>query len=74
MIPILASPINLNEVLQSPEGQATMGFTGSTGRTAWQSHDILNWYVCEQIGCVQENKGGIFNVDTLEINNSRIGK
>lgn len=73
LIPILATPINLNEVLQSPEGQATMGFTGSTGRTAWQSHDILNWYVCEQIGCFQEKKGGIFNVDTLEINNSRIG-
>jgi hypothetical protein len=72
--PILATPINLDEVLQSAEGQATVGFTGSTGRTAWQSHDILDWYFCEQVGCPQRNQADtIFSVDPREINNTRVG-
>jgi hypothetical protein len=48
--PLVAFPINLNVALDLPEGTAYMGFTGSTGR-AWQHHDVLSWYFCEQPGC-----------------------
>lgn len=48
--PILAVPINLNNVLKLPEDQAFMGFTAATGR-AWEKHDIIDWYFCRYAGC-----------------------
>ena len=48
--PLLATPINLNTALQLPDDQAYLGFTAATG-SAWQKHDVLDWYFCEIPGC-----------------------
>jgi hypothetical protein len=48
--PLLATPVNLNTALQLPDDRAYMGFTAATG-SAWQKHDVLDWYFCEVPGC-----------------------
>ncbi len=51
LLPTLALPLNLNAALQLAGGQAWPGFTASTGSTAWQKHDVLQWYWCDSVGC-----------------------
>ncbi len=41
--PIITTPINLESTLKLDRGKATVGFTGSTGDTHWQTQDILLW-------------------------------
>ena len=51
LLPTLALPLNLFSVLRPEGGAAWAGFTASTGSTAWQKHDILQWYWCDAVGC-----------------------
>jgi hypothetical protein len=51
LLPTLALPINLHQVLRMDADRAWPGFTASTGSTAWQKHDVLQWYWCDQVGC-----------------------
>jgi hypothetical protein len=48
--PLIATPLNLNTLLQLRENQAVVGFTAATG-SAWQKHDVTEWYFCEQPDC-----------------------
>ena len=49
-VPIVAIPINLSKLLSLPQENAYVGFTSSTGR-AWEKHDILSWYWCDEEPC-----------------------
>ena len=49
LLPTLALPMNLFSVLRSDV--AWPGFTAATGSTAWQKHDVLQWYWCDAPGC-----------------------
>ena len=54
--PLLAVPINLAAALPMDEGTAWAGFTASTGY-AWEKHDILAWYFCEESDCKETRFG-----------------
>jgi hypothetical protein len=51
--PLVALTINLSRTLKLAEDLAFVGFTSSTG-SAWEKHDILSWYMCEQAQCGSE--------------------
>ena len=51
VLPTLAVPLNLAEVLRPVGGEAWAGFTASTGSVAWQKHDVTQWWWCDAPGC-----------------------
>ena len=55
-VPIVAIPINLSKLLSLPQEVAYVGFTSSTGR-AWEKHDILSWYWCDEDPCRTFERG-----------------
>ncbi|OQS06188.1 hypothetical protein THRCLA_01760 [Thraustotheca clavata] len=41
---VLSVPLHIDQVVQlTTGGRAFLGFTGATGASTWQVHDILNW-------------------------------
>uniref|UniRef100_K3X417 Legume lectin domain-containing protein n=1 Tax=Globisporangium ultimum (strain ATCC 200006 / CBS 805.95 / DAOM BR144) TaxID=431595 RepID=K3X417_GLOUD len=41
--PIMSVPLRIDDTIELEHGRAWVGFTASTGETAWQTHDILSW-------------------------------
>ena len=41
--PLLTVPCNLENTLRLDQGRAWVGFTASTGSSAWQGHEVLAW-------------------------------
>jgi len=48
--PRIIAPLNLLSLLDT-SGPTTFGFTATTGRSQWQTHDFWNWTVCSYTQC-----------------------
>ena len=58
--PLVAIPLNLMTLLDLPNELATVGFTSSTG-SAWEKHDILSWYFCDDHPCTGSEEKHTFD-------------
>lgn len=70
IFPILTSRIDLNKLLNSPEGKAYVGFTAATSDHSASNHDLLSWNFMEALPApeeIDEDKVNVQEKEELEV-------